>query len=60
MFFSQKEKDYIDLAIKLQNDGVITTLGVFFQKFDQKEILNLVNYSVFKFKLFNKNNYNRT
>lgn len=33
-FFNKKEKDNMDLAIKLQNDGVIMTPGVLFQESD--------------------------
>lgn len=56
-FFSQKEKDNIHLAIKLRNNKVITTLKVSFQEFNQKKVSDLVDCGVFKFELFNKNNY---
>lgn len=58
-FFSQKKKNNMDLAIKLRNDGIIITPGVFFQESDQKKISNLVGYGVFKFELFNKNDDDR-
>lgn len=49
----------MNLAIKLQNNGVITTPKILFQEFDQKEISDLIGHSVFKFKLLNKNDYDK-
>ncbi|KAK1916810.1 hypothetical protein P3342_004365 [Pyrenophora teres f. teres] len=42
------------LAIKLRNDGVITTLGTPFEASDDQEISDLVGRGVFEFEQYDK------
>ena len=53
VYLSKKEEDDRKLAIKLRNDGVITTPGKPFEASDAKEINDLVIAGVFNFELFN-------
>ena len=51
-FLSTKEKNDRDLAVKLRNDGVITTPGAPFEESDTKEIDDLIGRGVFSFELY--------
>jgi hypothetical protein len=59
VYIIKKEDANYKLAIKLRNDGVITTLGAPFEASNNQEISNLVGRGVFKFKLYNKELYSR-
>jgi hypothetical protein len=48
-YITKKEEDNLELAIKLRNDGVITTPGAPFEASDHQEISDLVGRGVFKF-----------
>lgn len=48
----KKEEDNMALALKLRNDGVITTLGNAFEASDAKEIDDLLTIGVFSFELY--------
>src|SRR5690242_4413500 len=48
-YITKKEEDDLKLAIKLRNDGVITTPGAPFEASDDQEIGDLVGRGVFKF-----------
>ena len=50
---SKKEEADFELAIKLRNDGVITTPGEPFEASDEQEISELVGCRVFEFKRYN-------
>ena len=52
-YLIKKEEEDFALTIKLRNNGVINILGALFKVFNQKEVDNLISYSVFSFKLFN-------
>ncbi|KAI1000667.1 hypothetical protein K3495_g7531 [Podosphaera aphanis] len=52
VYLSKKEENDRILAIKLRNDGVITTPGKPFEASDAKEINDLVIAGVFNFELF--------
>jgi hypothetical protein len=52
-YITKKEEDNLELAIKLRNDGVITTPGAPFEASDDKEISDLVGQGVFKFEQYN-------
>jgi hypothetical protein len=48
-FMTSKEQVDIELSIKLQQEGVITTLGKPFKKSQQQEIKGLITNGVFEF-----------
>jgi hypothetical protein len=52
-YITKKEEDDLKLAIKLRNDGVITTSGAPFEASDDREINDLVGQGVFKFERYN-------
>jgi hypothetical protein len=51
-YITKKEEDNLKLAIKLRNDGVITTLGAPFEASDDQEISDLIGCRVFKFEQY--------
>jgi hypothetical protein len=53
-YITKKEEDNIQLAIKLRNDGVITTSGAPFEVSDNQEISDLVGRGVFRFEQYDK------
>jgi hypothetical protein len=54
---TRKEQTDIELAIKLQKDGVITTPGDLFKRSQQQEINSLITRGVFKFVQYNPNKH---
>jgi hypothetical protein len=48
-FMTSKEQADMELSIKLQQEGVITTLGKPFEKSQQQEIEGLIANGVFEF-----------
>jgi hypothetical protein len=59
VYMTKKEEADYKLAIKLRNDGVITTLGAPFEASDEQEISDLVGRGVFEFELYNKELHGR-
>ena len=59
-YMSKKEEDDWALAIKLRDEGVITTPGAPFESSDIKEIDDLVGRGVFKFELYDSNRHGGT
>jgi hypothetical protein len=57
---TKKEEADLELAIKLRNDGVITTSGAPFEASDDQEISDLVGRGVFKFELYDEKVHGRT
>ncbi|XP_044724430.1 transposable element tc1 transposase [Hirsutella rhossiliensis] len=57
---AKREMDDIALAIKLRDDGVITTPGAPFEQSDQKEINDLIGRGVFTFELFDPTKHRGT
>ncbi|KAF7570471.1 hypothetical protein PtrM4_104730 [Pyrenophora tritici-repentis] len=53
-YITKKEQDDLELAIKLRNDGVITTSGAPFEASDDQEISDLVGRGVFKFEQYDE------
>lgn len=53
-YITKKEDDDFEPAIKLRNDGIITTPGTPFEASDEQEINGLVGRGVFEFRLFNE------
>jgi len=53
-YITKKEENDLELAIKLRNDGVITTSGAPFEASDDQEISDLVGRGVFKFERYNE------
>ena len=51
-YISKKEENDLKLAIKLRNEGVITTSGAPFEASDDQEISDLVGRGVFKFERY--------
>ena len=51
-FLSQKEKDNLELSLKLRKDGVITAPGEPFEESDDKEITDLIGQGVFHFEKY--------
>jgi hypothetical protein len=49
VYMTKKEEDNMALAVRLRNDGVITTPGEAFEASDAKEIDDLVTQGVFSF-----------
>ncbi|KAK1918638.1 hypothetical protein P3342_001687 [Pyrenophora teres f. teres] len=58
-YITRKEQDDHELAIKLRNDGVITTSGAPFEASDDQEISDLVGRGVFKFEQYNEKLHGR-
>jgi hypothetical protein len=58
-YVTKKEEDNLELAIKLRNDGVITTLGAPFEASDDQEISDLIGCRVFKFEQYNDKLHSR-
>jgi hypothetical protein len=54
VYITKKEEADHELAIKLRNDRVITTLGALFKASDDQEISDLVGRRVFEFEQYNK------
>ena len=54
VYMTKKEEADYELAIKLRNDGVITTPGAPFEASDEQEISDLVGRGVFEFELYDK------
>ena len=52
VYMTKKEEDNMALAVKLRNDGVITTPGDAFEASDAKEIDDLLIQGVFSFELY--------
>ena len=59
VYIIKKEEANYELAIKLRNNRVITTLGAPFKASNKQEISNLIGCRVFKFKLYNKELHSR-
>jgi hypothetical protein len=59
VYMTKKEEADHKLAIKLRNDGVITTLGAPFKASNDQEISDLVGRRVFKFEQYNKERHGR-
>jgi hypothetical protein len=57
-YITKKEEDDLELAIKLRNDGVITTPGAPFEASDDQEISDLAGRGVFKFERYNDRLHN--
>jgi hypothetical protein len=53
-FMARREMDDLQLALKLRNEGVITTPGAPFEGSDAMEIDDLVNRGVFSFEKYNE------
>ncbi|KAF2025793.1 hypothetical protein EK21DRAFT_103653 [Setomelanomma holmii] len=51
VYMTKKEEADLELAIKLRNNRVITTLGAPFKASDDQEISDLIGRGVFKFKI---------
>ncbi|EFQ87534.1 hypothetical protein PTT_16949 [Pyrenophora teres f. teres 0-1] len=58
-YITKKEQDDHELAIKLRNDGVITTSGAPLEASDDQEISDLVGRGVFKFEQYNEKLHGR-
>src|SRR6266567_8391576 len=56
-FITYKKQANIELSLKLQKDGVITTPGGLFKKSQQQEINGLIAREVFKFVQYNPNKH---
>jgi hypothetical protein len=56
-FMTRKEQADIKLAIKLRKDGVITTSGDLFKRFQQQEINGLIARGVFEFVQYDHNKH---
>jgi hypothetical protein len=56
-FMTRKEQADIELAIKLQKDGVITTLRDLFKRSQQQEINGLITREVFEFIQYDLNKH---
>jgi hypothetical protein len=54
VYMTKKEDADYKLAVKLRNDGVITTLGAPFKASDDQEISDLVGRGLFEFEQYNK------
>ncbi|KAK1914047.1 hypothetical protein P3342_007293 [Pyrenophora teres f. teres] len=54
VYITKKEEADHELAIKLRNDGVITTPGTPFEASDDQEISDLVGRGVFEFEQYDK------
>ena len=50
----------MDLALKLQKQGKITTPGLLFKESDRQEVDSLIGQGVFNFKQFNRGIYSNT
>ncbi|KAF2022826.1 hypothetical protein EK21DRAFT_105605 [Setomelanomma holmii] len=59
VYITKKEEADLELAIKLCNDRVITTLGAPFEASNNQEISDLVGCGVFKLKMYNKKMHSR-
>ena len=57
-YITKKEENDLELAIKLRNDGVITTSGAPFEASDDQEISDLVGRGVFKFERYDDRLHN--
>ena len=56
-YLIKKEEEDFALTIKLRNNSVINILSALFKASNQKEVDNLISYSVFSFKLFSLYKY---
>jgi hypothetical protein len=54
---TRKEQADMELAIKLQKDGVITTLGDLFKRSQQQKINGLIARGVFEFVQYDPNKH---
>ena len=54
VYITKKEEADLELAVKLRNDGVITTPGAPFEASDEQEIGDLVGRGVFKFERYDE------
>jgi hypothetical protein len=54
VYMTKKEEADHELALKLRNDGVITTPGAPFEASDEQEISDLVGRGVFEFEQYDK------
>ena len=55
-----KEKDDMELALKLQKEGIIITPGKPFKASNKQEINSLISRGVFSFKKYDNTKYKNT